>query len=208
MDTANFADAPTPAVTTPEDILDLGAPTTGDHDVESTLEPDHSPLFGGMDDTAEPSIISEETTLEEEPSEEAPSLLNMGVSPLDTPAKVDSTDAFITASLAQLTDMMDAVASKKQAYLDEAQAHKEQKESFAQKEKEANEKASSMDGEIAHIKSMQRYFETQKDKLEKGSDLDESVNTALTGIAVQENVKGTMEKDTKKAPSRAKKVTA
>ncbi len=212
-------DAPAPLVGTEAPVALFEVPSVEE---EVAVAPEAmSSLFGGETSTTETSTTATSTTEVNESQAPISSLVNEVATEDETPTAsfmdnlvseeeihpqegLDSTAAFIGASLAQLTAMMEKVSAKKQQYLDEAAGYKKEKESFAQKEAEAHENASSMDGEIAHIKSMQRYFETQKEKQEKGSAIDESVNTALTGISVQENVKGTIEKKTVKHPPRAK----
>lgn len=138
--------------------------------VETAEISDNSSLFGG---------ISTEIT-EEKVAEKTPEI------------SLESTSDFLAAGLVQLANMKKLLADRKEKYLAEAESYREQKEKFAELEKQAIENSRSMDDEAARIDSMEAYFKKQQD----GANTNDSVNTALTGIAVQNAVGTTIEKKT------------
>lgn len=116
-----------------------------------------------------------------------------------------STLDFLAAGLLQLEQMEKSLEERKQAFLGQAQEYKLEKEKFAELEKNALEDATSMDDEHNRILAMRKYFETQQKKQKEGSDITESVNTALTGIGVQNAVGNAMKRKTRtKTPVSAK----
>lgn len=110
-----------------------------------------------------------------------------------------STQDFIAESQQKLDDMLKNILSQKEAFLEEADRHKAEKEAYAQREVEAKEKANALNGEIAHIKSMQAYLDKQS---KQANEVAGSVNTSLTGISVQHNVEGAITKKPRKTTAK------
>lgn len=108
----------------------------------------------------------------------------------------DNTTDFLVAGLKQLEAMEASLAERKQHFLEQAEAYRNRKEGFAQKEKQAREDAHSMDDEQKRIDSMKQYFRKQLD----GPTINDSVGTAIAGIGVQNAVEKTI--DSKKPSAR------
>lgn len=182
-----------------------------------------SPLFGDISTTNE---IQEQTSLASETAEEVISanLLpdeeekNMetevktenflfGMDSSDSEEKVEtatttdsfptSTLDFLSAGIAQLDVMEKSLQDKKQAFLNQAEEYRAEKEKFAELEKNALADSRSMDDEHDRIVAMRKYFETQQNKQTETKEVTESVKTALTGISVQNAVDKTMKPKTR-----------
>lgn len=104
----------------------------------------------------------------------------------------ENTEGFIVAGLLQLEKMEKSLAERKQKFLDQADEYRSEKEKFAKLEEEAIENSRSMDDEQKKIDTMKKYFNKQLE----GPNINDSVDTALTGIAVQNAVGKTIEKKT------------
>lgn len=145
---------------------------------ETTEVSDNSSLFGDIG-----TEIAEEKVAEKEPE-----------------ISLESTSDFLAAGLIQLANMKKSLADRKEKFLAEAESYREQKEKFAELEKQAIENSHSMDDEAARIDAMEAYFKKQQD----GASMNDSVNTALTGIAVQNAVGTTIEKKSSRKKTVAK----
>lgn len=104
----------------------------------------------------------------------------------------ENTEGFIVAGLVQLEKMEKSLAERKQKFLDQADEYRSEKEKFAKLEEEAIKNSRSMDDEQKKIDTMKKYFNKQLE----GPNINDSVDTALTGIAVQNAVGKTIEKKT------------
>lgn len=112
------------------------------------------------------------------------------------------TASFLVEGLAQLEAMEVSLAEKKQAFLNQAEQYRQEKERFAELEETALADSRSVDDEQSRIKAMKSYFQNQQKKQSEGSELTESVSTALTGMSVQNAVGNTIEKKPRKTPAK------
>lgn len=147
--------------------------------------------------------LEETSSIKEESPQESYTLGNM--------AKDDSSeetythpDEFIVASLEKIDAMIAHINARHDAKLKEALEYKTEKEKFASEEENAYTEAEKMVLERNRAEEMRRYFQTEQDKkapisfvqeekVDTPRALSESVETALTGIAVQNAVSTTVE---------------
>ncbi len=113
-------------------------------------------------------------------------------------------DEFIVASLEKIDTMIAHINTRHDAKLKEALEYKTEKEKLAVQEENAYTEAEAMVLERARAEEMRTYFQNEQSKNawlslfeeQKGEQprtLNESVETALTGIAVQNAVTTTVE---------------
>ena len=155
------------------------------------------------DEIVSVSTLEERSSVKEESSQESYTLGNTTKNE-SSEETYTHPDEFIVASLEKIDGMIAHINTRHDAKLKEALEYKTEKEKFASEEENAYTEAEKMVLERNRAEEMRRYFQAeqdkkapilfvQEDKMDTPRALSESVETALTGIAVQNAVSTTVE---------------